>query len=309
MIAWVFPGQGSQFVGMGAGLDTPAAREVFAIAGAVLGKDLRAICLNGPAELLDSTEVSQPAILTVSVAAARSLEASGVLPDLVAGHSVGEFAALVAAHAIAFEEALRVVAARAEAMGRAGRSTPGRMAAVVGLPVERVAELCERSHGIVSVATVNTADQVVISGEVAAVEAVGEAARAAGARRVIPLAVSVAAHSPLMATAAEALREELARISILSPLVPYASCVSGRVEEHPEEIARLLAAGVTHTVNWPACVGALRHAGADTFVEVGPGTVVSGLVRRIVPDARVVSVGSDADVAALERDVASGVTS
>lgn len=304
MIGWVFPGQGSQFVGMAAGLDTDPAREAFHVAREVLGWDVRSVCMDGPDGLLSSTEVAQPAILTASVAAARALEATGLLPDVIAGHSVGEFAALVAARAFSLEDAVRVVGTRAELMARAGRAQRGRMAAVIGLPPARVKELCDREPGIVRVATINTADQIVISGQAAVVEHVGEAARAAGARRVIPLAVSVAAHSPLMATAAKGLHEALAGVSILEPVIPFASCISGRVEDDPAEIKRLLAAGVTRTVDWPVCVAALQREGADTFVEVGPGRVLAGLIRRLLPEATVTSVGDTAGAVGLANELA-----
>lgn len=309
MIVWVFPGQGSQFVGMGAGLDVAAAREAFEAARDVLGWDVRSVCLHGPEELLGSTEVSQPAILTVSVAAARSLEANGLLPDLVAGHSVGEFAALVAARTISFEDALGVVRARAEAMAQAGRNAPGRMAAVIGLAREWLEEICPGIAGVVGVATVNGPDQVVISGEIDAVEAAAQAARAAGARRVIPLSVSVAAHSPLMTPAAEAVRRVLEGVVLLPPLVPFASGVAGRIMNEPSEIGASLVRAVAEPIDWPACISALQREGAETFVEVGPGSVLSGLTRRLVPEASLFQVFDDEASARLANQLASGVMS
>lgn len=307
MITWVFPGQGSQFVGMGSGLEKAAAREVFETASKVLGYDIRAVCLHGPEELLHSTEVSQPAILTVSVAAAWTLETSGQLPDLVAGHSVGEFAALVAARTMSFEDALHVVRVRAEAMAAAGRLIPGRMVAVIGLPRPTVAELCEREPGVVDVATVNGADQVVVSGALDAVENVSKAARAAGARRVIPLSVSVAAHSRLMTPAADAVRVALDRVTLLPPVVPFASGVTGRILNDAEQIADSLVDALTGAIDWVACTAALRAAGADVYVEVGPGRVLTGLIHRIVPDARIYQAGDDLSVSRLAVESASGV--
>ena len=307
MIAWVFPGQGSQFVGMGTGFSAAPAREVFDVAREVLGWDVRSVCLHGPEELLASTEVSQPAILTVSVAAARSLEDSGLLPDLVAGHSVGEFAALVVARAISFEDALHVVGARAEAMAQAGRETAGRMAAVIGLDRGRGEEICERSQGLVAVATVNGSDQMVISGEVGAVEASAEAARAAGARRVIPLPVSVAAHSPLMAPAAKTVGRALEGVTLLPPVIPFSSGVAGKLLDEPSEIGRSLVDALTHPVDWPACVAALQAGGAEAFVEVGPGAVLSGLIRRLAPDVQIWQVADDRSAARLVDELASGV--
>lgn len=306
MIAWTFPGQGSQFVGMGAKLEAQAARDAWVTAHEVLGWDLRSACVAGPEEVLGQTEIAQPAILVASVAAARSLESSGLLPDLVAGHSVGEFAALVAARSLALEDALFAVKIRAEAMARAGRAEHGGMAAVIGLPADILEEVCRRVPGIVGIANVNGPDQVVLSGEYGALLAAGEAARDAGARRVVPLAVSVAAHSPLMATAAEHLRRALDAVTLLAPIIPFASSVAGRFLEDPAEIRASLVRALTGPMSWPACVRALQQEGADLFVEVGPGRVLSGLTRRIIPDARVVSVGDDASAVEFARSLASG---
>ena len=306
MISWVFPGQGSQSVGMATGEAQPAA-ETWETAREILGWDLRSVCMHGPAELLASTTVAQPAILTASVAAARALEATGLIPDLVAGHSVGELAALVVARALTFEDALRVVTVRAGAMARAGEDRPGSMAAVIGMPAGRVATICSETPGIVVVANVNTADQIVISGEESAVRAAGESARAAGARRVIPLAVSVAAHSPLMRPAAEELERALASVTLLEPAIPFASCITGYFVSAPEEIKRELARAMTNPVDWPACVETLHVAGTDLFVEVGPGRVLSGLVRRIVPDARIASVPDESGAISLAQNLAAGV--
>jgi [acyl-carrier-protein] S-malonyltransferase len=291
---------------MGAGEAQPAV-ETWETAREILGWDLRSVCLHGPAELLDTTTVAQPAILTVSVAAARALEATGLIPDLVAGHSVGELAALVAARALSFEDALRVVTVRAGAMARAGEDRPGGMAALIGMPADRVATICAESPGVVVVANVNTADQIVISGEEDAVRIAGESARAAGARRVIPLPVSVAAHSPLMSSAGEELERALESVTLLEPVIPFASCISGRFVSAPEEIKRELVRAMTDPVDWPACVKTLRTTGADLFVEVGPGRVLSGLVRRIVPDARIATVPDESAAISLAHDRAAGV--
>lgn len=303
MIAWVFPGQASQSIGMGSGLDAAAAREVFDTSSAVLGWDVRSVCLHGQEELLNSTEVSQPALLTVSVAAARSLESCGLFPDLVAGHSVGEFAALVVARALSLEDAVRVVKVRADAMAEAGRERPGRMAAVIGLARDGVEEVCAATTGVVNVATVNAPGQVVVSGEVAAVEAASGAMRTAGARRVIPLAVSVAAHSPLMEQAGRAVSRALEGIALLPPLVPFASCVTGQVMDDPSQIRRSLVHALTAPIDWPACVDVLRGEGVASFVEVGPGEVLSGLIRRIVPDAATSHAADDASAIRLATEL------
>lgn len=297
MIVWVFPGQGSQSVGMGTGLKSEAARETFAIANEVLGWDVRAACLEGTEASLGETKTSQPAILTVSVAAARSLEACGSFPDAVAGHSVGEFAALVAARAMSFEDALRAVTARADAMARAGRAASGGMAAILGLALDDVERLCRDVGGHVGIAAINGRAQIVISGERDVVEAVAVAARAAGARRVIPLNVSVAAHSTLMEPASVQLKRALESVSIRPPRVPFVSCVSGGLERDPSEISDLLCGALTRPVRWVDTVEALAEIGATGFREVGPGRVLTGLVRGILPDANVTPVGDDEAIA------------
>jgi [acyl-carrier-protein] S-malonyltransferase len=293
VIAWIFPGQGSQFVGMGARLSSDAARETFADARDVLGWDVRSVCVEGPPDALGETEVSQPAILTMSVAVAEALRVAGSTPDLVAGHSVGEFAALVSARAMSFKDALRAVTARASAMARAGRDRPGSMAAILGLPLEDVERACATARGVVSVAAINAATQIVVTGERHAVDHVAEATRAAGARRVIPLDVSVAAHSPLMETAADELRRALEHVSIRPPAVPFVSCVSGSPAADPSEIAGLLCAALTRRVRWAETVHALRAAGSHRFLEIGPGRILSGLVRSILPEPDVAAVGDD----------------
>lgn len=293
MAAWIFPGQGSQFVGMGVHLSSEAADRTFANARDVLGWDVRSACIEGPTNVLGATEVSQPAILTVSVAVAETLRAAGVSPDVVAGHSVGEFAALVTARAISFEDAVRAVSARASAMARAGTNRPGGMAAILGLSTDDVERACTTAGGVVGIAAINAATQIVISGERNAVDRTAEAARAAGARRVIPLDVSVAAHSPLMDSAAEELRRALEHVRMLPPAVPFVSCVSGRLETDPSEIVGLLCSAMTRPVRWVQTVHALDAKGTGRFLEIGPGRVLSGLVRSILPQADAVSISDD----------------
>jgi [acyl-carrier-protein] S-malonyltransferase len=306
VIAWVFPGQGSQLRGMGARLSSDAAMETFDTARRVLGWDVRQACIDGPDDRLGRTEISQPAILSVSVAVAESLQAAGHFPDAVAGHSVGEFAALVAAHAITFEEALRAVVARADAMARAGTKRAGGMAAIVGLSPDRVEQACAGAGGIVGIAAINAPSQVVISGEREAVASAGKAARAAGARRVVPLSVSVAAHSPLMKPAERALRTALKAKAFLPPIVPFASCVTGTLVEGSDEIPGLLCDALTRPVLWVEVVRVLDGIGVDRVIEVGPGRVLSGLVRSILPDAQTSAVGEDDAIAGLAGQLAGG---
>ena len=304
MHAWVFPGQGSQSVGMSIGLAEQPARTTWQAAREILGRDVFAVCEHGPPRLLDSTEVAQPAILTASVAAQRAIEATGLLPNIVAGHSVGEFAALVAARALTFEDALRVVLVRGEAMAAAGLAHDGGMAALIGLDAEVVRLVCAGIDGAVVVATVNAPGQVVISGAREAVDRACEAARAAGARKVIPLAVSVAAHSPLMEEASRVLERALDDVELDAPSVPFISSTKGQPVDDPDEIKRALVGALTSPVDWPGCVESARDLGADTFIEVGPGRVLTGLNKRIVPDAPAISVGSHDEAIALAHELA-----
>lgn len=285
---------------MAAGLDAEPARHVFSVAREVLGWDVRDACLHGPKARLDATETAQPALLATSVAAAAVLEARGLLPDLVAGHSVGEFAALVTARALSFEDALRVVEVRGRAMAARGRARPGRMAAVIGLPLNAVEDVCNATRDVV-VANVNGPDQVVVSGARDAVAALAEPLRSAGARRVIPLSVVVAAHSPLMSGAGAELRAALEHAHVDAPAIPFVSSATGGFVAEPDAIADELASAVTGRVVWTDAVRALSDAGAERYVEVGPGRVLTSLVRRILPAADVATVGTDADAAAEAR--------
>lgn len=299
MIAWMFPGQGSQFVGMGAGLNAEPARDVFARARDVLGVDVRARCVRGPAELLSATEVAQPAIFTVSVAAARTLETHGTLPDFTVGHSLGEFAALASVYAVHFEEALRAVAVRAEAMGRVARTHPGGMVAIIGLDARALDEICRRSNGVVGVANVNAPDQVVISGEEAALGETVAKATERGARRAVRLNVGAATHTSLMAPAVPPLRRVLDGATWLAPLAPVVSTITAEIYTDPGEFPALLARALTEPVRWTDAVHRLVAEGVQTFVEVGPGRVLAGLVRRIAPEARVLTAGDDEAIAAI----------
>jgi [acyl-carrier-protein] S-malonyltransferase len=289
VITWVFPGQGSQFVGMAEGLDGPAG-EVFAVASEALGWDVLRVCSEGPEERMNATEVTQPAIFTASVAASRTLMAMGLAPDLVAGHSVGEFAALTVSGALSLRDAVQAVAIRAEAMRRCGRTRPGGMAAVIGLPPEEVEALCVAVEGDVGPANYNAPDQVVVSGEDRALAEAAARARAAGAR-VIRLRVSIAAHSALMQPARDRLAGALQDVMWSPPLIPVVSGVTGRAHEDAEELAELAVDGVTSPVRWLDCVRTLGRLETGLFVEVGPGEVLSGLIRRTIPEARTVHVG------------------
>jgi [acyl-carrier-protein] S-malonyltransferase len=285
-IAFQFPGQGSQAVGMGASLADayPEAREVFQAADEALGFELSRLCWEGPEAELKATENAQPALLVHGVAAARALGARGVAPVAAAGHSLGEFTAHVAAGSLAFDDAVRLVRVRGQAMARSGAETPGTMAAVIGLDAHAIEELCadSRLDGEVLVpANYNSPGQIVISGSTAAVHRAMSVAKERGARTSIELQVSGAFHSPLMESAVSRLREALADVEIRPAKIPVVATVDARPIAAPVEIRDRLIAQMTGAVRWTDCVLALRDLGAGRFVEPGPGHVLTGLLRRI----------------------------
>ena len=299
-VAIVFPGQGSQFVGMGKTLAaaSTAARAVFAQADAALGFPLSELCFAGPADRLDETSNAQPAILTTSYAAWEAINeraaahGARVEPVVVAGHSLGQFTALVAAGSLGFAEALGLVRERGRLMREAGEERPGGMAAVLGLDVPTLEAVCAeaRSAGVVVVANDNCPGQTVISGEFAAVERASELARERGAKRVARLAVSIAAHSPLMEQASVRLGALLDQLPLQTPRVPLVGNVGGRALTTVEELRADLAHHVERPVQWTRSVQAMIDAGAATFVEVGPGQVLSGLIKRINRDVTTLGV-------------------
>jgi len=306
-IAYLFPGQGSQVAGMGRALADayPVARETYAEADAILGFSLSALCFEGPADTLTETTNAQPAILTTSIAAWRALHAAR--PDLpapccVAGHSLGEYSALVAAGALAFADAVRLTRTRGELMAAAGRAHPGGMAAILKLDDEQVAALCEQasreSGDSVQVANYNAPGQVVISGGPAGVAAAVELARAAGARPR-PLAVSIAAHSALMAPAAAAFAEAVAATPFREPVVPIIGNIQAQPLRTVAAIREELVGQLTASVRWTASIQAMAALGVTRFVEVGPGDVLTGLMKRILPDATTANVRTPEDLAAL----------
>ncbi len=263
----------------------PTAARIFARADEILGFPLSRLCFEGPAEVLNDTINAQPAILTASVAALRVLEERGENPACVAGHSLGEFTALVAANALTFEDALLLVRERGRLMKEAGARRPGGMAAVLGLDAEEVAAICERvsqeTGGYVGVANDNCPGQVVISGDETALAAGIEAMQAAGARRVVRLAVSIAAHSPLMAEAAAAFRHALEKVPLRRPRIPFIANATADELTEPESIREALVRQLTSPVRWRGSVREMIRRGVARFVEVGPGDVLTGLLRRI----------------------------
>lgn len=287
--AYVFPGQGSQFSGMGRPLyeGNTVARAMFERANEVLGFRITEIMFEGSDEALRATDVTQPSIFLHSAILAATLP--DFRPDMVAGHSLGEFSALAAAGAMTFEDALRLVAARARAMQRCCEAVPGAMAAVIGLPNETVEEVCARVDGLVIPANYNSPGQVVISGTQEAVAAACAALKEAGAKRALPLPVSGAFHSPLMEPARVELAAAIEATPFQAPRCPVYQNVSAQAETEPEAIKANLLRQLTSPVRWTQSVGAMLADGATEFIETGPGSVLQGLVKRIAPaDAGVV---------------------
>ena len=301
-VAFVFPGQGSQAPGMG--LDwadsTETTADLYRWASAVLGWDLTETLRSASPEQLRQTYIAQPAIFCVSVAALRALQAAGVpSPAYLAGHSLGEFSALVAAGTLSFEAGLTLVARRAEAMQQAADARPGSMSSVLGLSAEGVEMAVDAAADgqVLAVANDNAPSQVVVSGEWAALERLPAAAKELGAKRVVPLNVGGAFHSPLMAPAVDAFQPYLAAAPLRDPAVPVLANATADVVTRGEELRDLLARQLTGRVRWTESVRRLHALGVDTFIEVGPGTVLSGLIRRTVEGVRVLPAGSAAEVA------------
>jgi [acyl-carrier-protein] S-malonyltransferase len=306
MIALIFPGQGSQKVGMGKALADafPICRETFDEADAALGEPLSRIIFDGPDDQLTLTENTQPAILTVSVAAGRLLESRGLeAPAFVAGHSLGEYTANVAAGTFSFADAVKIVRRRGRYMQEAVPVGTGAMAAILGLEAEKVDEACrDGAQGeVVSAANINGAGQIVIAGSAAAVARASERAKALGAKRAIPLPVSAPFHCALMKPAEDRLAPELRALTTRAPRVPIVANVDAEPKRDARSAIDALVAQVSSPVRWEAVVRRLAKEGVTTYVEVGPGTVLSGLVKKIHRDATVVNFGSPDDLAAFER--------
>jgi [acyl-carrier-protein] S-malonyltransferase len=286
--AFVFPGQGSQFPGMCKDLYDAhqEARELCQAADRLLGFSLTDVMFNGTAEDLKQTKVTQPAVFLHSVVAQRLMTIEK--PEMVAGHSLGEFSALVACGALRFEDALLLVSARAQAMQAACEANPGTMAAVLGLDDEKVDEICKNHNdGVVVAANFNCPGQIVISGDIDAVDAVCVTLKEEGARRALRLPVGGAFHSPLMAPAAEDLAEAINKTEFRKPFCPIYQNVTAKSSMNPEEIRENLLAQLTAPVRWTQSVQNMIADGADTFYEFGPGDVLKGLIRKINPEVQV----------------------
>lgn len=277
--AYVFPGQGAQFSGMGKDLydNVPQAKELFDKANEILGFDITEIMFNGTAEELKQTKVTQPAVFLHSVILAQSL---GIEPDATAGHSLGEFSALVAAGALSFEDGLRLVAKRAEAMQKACEMQPGTMAAIIGLDDKTIEDVCAEIDGVVVAANYNCPGQLVISGSLEAVNAACEKLKEAGARRALVLPVGGAFHSPLMEPARKELEQAIAEAPFRTPKCPIYQNVDAKPHTDPEEIKKNLIAQLTAPVRWTYIVRNMIADGFADFTELGPGSVLQGLIKK-----------------------------
>src|SRR5919206_107444 len=304
-VAFCFPGQGSLEVGMGRDIADalPEARDVLERGSDAADLDLIRLTFDAPEEELLETEVQQPALVATSLAVLAAVRARGIKPDVVVGHSVGEFAALASAGAIKFEEAIALVRERGLAMAEAAKSNPGSMAAILGLDDEVVERICRRILNVWP-ANYNCPGQIVVSGENPAVDEACDAAEQEGARRAVKLRVSGAFHSPLVARAADRLRPALERVKFAEPTAPFMSTVTARIE-NAKRMGPLLVEQLTAPVRFTQAAQALLREGVQTFVEVGPGNVLSGLIKRIDRSAKTISVSTPEALDKLEETLAS----
>jgi len=300
-VAWIFPGQGSQKVGSGRDLyeASPAARRVFQRADAALGFPLSELCFQGPEDILRQTVNAQPAIMTVNLACLEAAHEAGLLADepaFVAGHSLGEYTALVAAGALDIEDGLRLVRERGRLMQVASKERPGTMAAILGLDEETAAALCRETGA--QVCNLNAPGQIVIGGTLAAVEAALGLARQRGARRGIPLNVSGAFHTDLMTPAVKGMARALEGVTLRDPRIPVLANGSARPLTSARQVRDELLYQLDHPVQWQRSVEYMAGTGVETFIELGPGQVLTGLVSRIVPGARLLNIDGAAAIEA-----------
>jgi [acyl-carrier-protein] S-malonyltransferase len=293
-IAFIFPGQGSQYAGMAKEFieNFEESKEVFDIASSTLGYDLAQLCLNGPVEKLNLTENTQPAILASSIAILRPLERRGLTASAAAGHSLGEYTAITAAGGLKLADAVALVQKRGRYMQEAVPAGTGLMAAVLGMTRQDVEKTCHEAskNGIVAAANYNSPGQIVIAGEKPAVEKAMELARIAGAKRVVPLSVSVPSHCALMHEAGKRLAAELDKMTINDLTMPIVNNAEAKFLRLAAELRPSLVKQISAPLYWEDSINAMTAEGFDTFIEIGPGKVLSGLVKRIARDARVLNV-------------------
>jgi len=298
-VAFLFAGQGSQYVGMGKDLydNFPEARVIFERAEAVAGFDLKKRCFDGPEEALKSTNISQPAIVTVSIAAFEVFKKkSDIKPDYMAGLSLGEYSALIASSSLTFEDGIRLIKRRGELMEEAAQKYPGKMAAVLGLDAQKVKEICLNSGA--EVANLNCPGQIVITGEKKPVEKAGDLCVQAGAKRVIPLEVSGGFHSSLMFEASVELKKVLENTPMIEPVAPVISNYTASPEQKVVEIMNNLVFQIRSSVRWEDSMRYMLSQGVDKFYEFGPGKVLKGLARKIDPGIEVISIEKKSDLEA-----------
>lgn len=303
MIAFVFPGQGSQYVGMGRDFKD-SARDIFDTASTILGFDLANLCIEGPESELNKTENTQPAILTVSYALLREVSDFGIKPAFVAGHSLGEYTAALCSKVFSFTDAIKITKKRGQLMQEAQPEGKGAMAAILGLDEDTVKEICKCiSQGYVDVANINCPGQIVISGETEAVKKASELAKEKGAKKVVPLQVSIPSHCMLMRAASEKFEVFLKGFEFKNPEIPIVSNVDASEKKLSSEIKDSFIKQLYSPVKWQNCVNYMISKGIDTFIEIGPGKVLSGLIKRINSDVKVLNVENIKDLEKIKGEI------
>ena len=310
-IGFLFPGQGSQSVGMGRALCDahPSLRQLYEEASAILGYDLAALCFDGPADQLNQTQYTQPALLVTSMVALRLVEQAGIEPVAVAGHSLGEYSALVAAGGLSFADAVSLVHKRATYMAQAVSPGSGMVAAVLGMTVDQVQEACAEAHslGVASAANFNAPGQIVIAGDRAAVEHACESLKRKGCRRIVPLLVSVPVHTSLMAGAAEQLSGDVEAVSLSDLRVPLINNAEAQPLQRAEDVRSSLIRQLPSSVRWEQSMHKMGEMGVTTFIEIGPGAVLTGLLKRIIPGAVMLNVNDQESFQAMQQRIGMNV--
>jgi len=303
MIAFVFPGQGSQYVGMGKDI-IKFSKDLFDLAGNILGLDLERLCIEGPDTELNKTENTQPAILTVSYALLRKVLELGIKPDYVSGHSLGEYTAALCAEVFSFSDAIKITRKRGKLMQEALPEGKGAMTAILGLDEEKVKEICKSvSNGYVELANINCPGQIVISGEASAVREASELAKQKGAKKVIQLQVSIPSHCMLMKSASEKFEEFLKDFKLQDAKFSIISNSDASEKRTATEIINSLVKQLYTPVRWQECVKYMISKGVDTFIEIGPGKVLSGLIKRIDSSVKILNVSNIDDLENLREDL------